>query len=168
MGRTQQRFGGSIQEQLIGDEKDLKSDAGGLSRDELRERLVVAEKVMKTLFKRNRDLEELVATNDENANPVASPSSASKQECLKCQGGGGVSSAGGNDDILRARIKELESQLKAAQSSKDDGEPQSFKDFMNIRLEQSQAEAKRHFENYVSMRDQLNQLREKTLLIEQS
>ena len=30
-----------------------------------------------------------------------------------------------------------------------------------MRLEQSQAEAKRHFENYVSVRDQLNQLMEK-------
>ena len=32
-----------------------------------------------------------------------------------------------------------------------------------MRLEQSQAEAKRHFENYVNMRDQLNQLMEKQL-----
>ena len=32
---------------------------------------------------------------------------------------------------------------------------------MLMRLEQSQAEAKRHFENYVSVRDQLNQLMEK-------
>ena len=30
-----------------------------------------------------------------------------------------------------------------------------------MRLEQAQAEAKRHFENYVSVRDQLNQLMEK-------
>ena len=40
-------------------------------------------------------------------------------------------------------------------------EPQSYKDFMNMRLEQSQAESKRHFENYVSVRDQLNQMMEK-------
>ena len=39
--------------------------------------------------------------------------------------------------------------------------PQSFKDFMTLRLEQSQAEAKRHFENYVNVRDQLNQVMEK-------
>jgi len=32
---------------------------------------------------------------------------------------------------------------------------------MTMRLEQSQAEAKRHFENYVNVRDQLNQLMEK-------
>ena len=43
---------------LIGDEKDLKSDALELSREEMKERLFVAEKVMKTLFKRNKELEE--------------------------------------------------------------------------------------------------------------
>ena len=43
---------------MIGDDKDLKSDVGELSREEMRERLFVAEKVMKTLFKRNRELEE--------------------------------------------------------------------------------------------------------------
>ena len=56
MNRTQgNRFG---DKPLISDEKDLKSDVADLSRDELKERLIVAEKVMKTLFKRNKDLEE--------------------------------------------------------------------------------------------------------------
>lgn len=56
MNRTQgNRFG---EQPLIGDEEKLKSDVGDLSRDELKERLIVAEKVMKTLFKRNKDLEE--------------------------------------------------------------------------------------------------------------
>lgn len=55
------RFG---TQSLIGDDNGLKSEACELSRDELRERLIVAEKVMKTLFKRNRELEEthLVST----------------------------------------------------------------------------------------------------------
>ena len=44
---------------LIGDDKDLKSDVADLSRDDLKERLFVAEKVMKTLFKRNKELEEI-------------------------------------------------------------------------------------------------------------
>jgi len=44
---------------LIGDEKDLKSDVADLSREDLKERLFVAEKVMKTLFKRNKELEEM-------------------------------------------------------------------------------------------------------------
>ena len=36
--------------QLIGDDKNLKSDMQDLSREDLRERLFVAERVMKTLF----------------------------------------------------------------------------------------------------------------------
>ena len=36
--------------QLIGDDKTLKSDMQELSREDLRERLYVAERVMKTLF----------------------------------------------------------------------------------------------------------------------
>ena len=44
---------------MIGDDKDLKSDVADLNRDEMKERLLVAEKVMKTLFKRNKELEEL-------------------------------------------------------------------------------------------------------------
>ena len=44
---------------LIGDDKDLKSDVADLSRDDMKERLFVAEKVMKTLFKRNKELEEM-------------------------------------------------------------------------------------------------------------
>ena len=54
--KTGQRWG---DQPLIGDDKGLKSDVGDLSREELNERLLVAEKVMKTLFKRNKDLEEL-------------------------------------------------------------------------------------------------------------
>ena len=41
----------------------------------------------------------------------------------------------------------------AAQQKDKGAEPQSYKDFMTMRLEQSQAEAKRHFENYVNIRD---------------
>lgn len=37
---------------------------------------------------------------------------------------------------------------------------------MSLRLEQSQAEAKRHFENYVRVRDQLNQQMDKQLQID--
>ena len=44
---------------LIGDDKDLKSDVADLNREDLKERLFVAEKVMKTLFKRNKELEEM-------------------------------------------------------------------------------------------------------------
>jgi len=37
-----------------------------------------------------------------------------------------------------------------------DGDATSLKEFLSLQLEQSQAEAKRHFENYVNVRDQLN------------
>ena len=53
---------------MIGDDKDLKSDVGELSREEMRERLFVAEKVMKTLFKRNRELEESYIDLQNNSN----------------------------------------------------------------------------------------------------
>ena len=54
---------------LIGDDKDLKSDVADLSRDDMKERLFVAEKVMKTLFKRNKELEEMQPSdfNQENS-----------------------------------------------------------------------------------------------------
>jgi hypothetical protein len=64
---------------LIGDDKDLKSDIGDLSREEMRERLYVAEKVMKTLFKRNRELEESNEQLNENTHPSLVP------ECSNCQ-----------------------------------------------------------------------------------
>ena len=55
---------------LIGDDKDLKSDVADLSRDDMKERLFVAEKVMKTLFKRNKELEEMQspAPNSDDGN----------------------------------------------------------------------------------------------------
>jgi len=40
------------------DENVLKSDLDQVSKEEMKERLVVAEMVMKKLFQRNKDLEE--------------------------------------------------------------------------------------------------------------
>jgi len=42
---------------LIDDENDLKGDLDMLSKEDLKERLYVAERVMKTLFQRNKELE---------------------------------------------------------------------------------------------------------------
>jgi len=39
---------------------NLEGEIGNLTKDDLRERLIVAEKVMKSLFQRNRELEEQV------------------------------------------------------------------------------------------------------------
>jgi len=64
----------------------------------MRERLYVAEKVMKTLFKRNKDLEEMHVAN--NSDEI--------EECHKCDKN--KESTPGTDE-LRNRIKELEKQL---------------------------------------------------------
>lgn len=48
-----------VQGDLINDpERGLYGEMEELSKDDLKERLIVAEKVMKSLFLRNRDLEE--------------------------------------------------------------------------------------------------------------
>lgn len=43
---------------MIDDDKELKGELDELTKDDLRERLIVAEKVMKSLFQRNKELEE--------------------------------------------------------------------------------------------------------------
>ena len=75
----------------------MKSDAHQeLSREEMRERLFVAEKVMKTLFKRNKELEESYAGG------VASSEAPAKVEERE----------GGRDfEKLKTRVIELEKQL---------------------------------------------------------
>ena len=142
---------------LIGDDKDLKSDGADLSRDDLKERLFVAEKVMKTLFKRNKELEEMQPDSQDNINNLTYTSG----NCEKCNDERSNNRATddsptpGNHLALKEKVKELERQLDAMEKGKRDKgtEPQSYKDFMSMRLEQSQAEAKRHFGNYVNVRD---------------
>ena len=43
-------YGFGDKAQLIGDDRDLKSDLNDLTKEDLRERLFVAERVMKSLF----------------------------------------------------------------------------------------------------------------------
>ena len=50
-------YGFGDRAQLIGDEGGLKSDLNDLTKEDLRERLYVAERVMKSLFQRNREVE---------------------------------------------------------------------------------------------------------------
>ncbi len=129
----------------------------------MKERLIVAEKVMKTLFKRNRDLEE---SNEENQ----INNFGEGNNCQKCQEKKDKDDDDEDDRVgsqaLKDQVKELEKQLASMQQSQKEKstEPQSYKDFMSLRLEQSQAEARRHFENYVNIRDQLNHLMEKQQL----
>ena len=95
-GRTQPRFS---DQPLFGDDKDLKSNVGDLSREEMKERLFVAEKVMKTLFKRNKELEELHLDQVED------------RPCPQCNGDGAAPAE--NEDALQAKVKELERQIEA-------------------------------------------------------
>ena len=50
-------YGFGDKAQLIGDDRDLKSDMNDLTKEDMRERLFVAERVMKSLFQRNREIE---------------------------------------------------------------------------------------------------------------
>ena len=63
---------------------------------------------------------------------------------------------------LAKKVESLEKQLQEAAKGKEkeDGGSNSYKDFMLMRLDVSQAESKRHFENYVKVRNQLNSLLE--------
>jgi hypothetical protein len=45
----------------MNDENILKGDLEKVTKEDLRERLVVAETVMKRLFQRNKDLEDLLS-----------------------------------------------------------------------------------------------------------
>lgn len=91
---------------MIGDGNGLESEVGNLGKDEMRERLYVAEKVMKTLFKRNKELEEA------QLEPQQQEMSTS-QKCQVCARNGVEEVSGASDD-LRARIKDLEKSLLAA------------------------------------------------------
>lgn len=44
----------------MSDENILKADLEKVTKEDLRERLVVAETVMKKLFQRNKDLEDII------------------------------------------------------------------------------------------------------------
>jgi len=129
----------SSQAHLIGDDRTLKDNFNDLTREDLRERLYVAECVMKSLFERNKQLED---SNDEKdkmgstMQPTIKDAEPDKKIAL-----------------LEKRVKELEKETEAR-----DGEKvtQTYKEFMSARLEESQSEAKRHFENYVQIREKHN------------
>lgn len=57
---------------------NLEGEIANLSKEDLKERLLVAEKVMKSLFQRNRELEER-----SEQQPVPVPSKESEKEPLK-------------------------------------------------------------------------------------
>lgn len=67
---------------------------------------------------------------------------------------------------LTKKVESFEKQLQEVTKGKEkeDGGSHSYKEFMLMRLDVSQAESKRHFENYVKVRNQLNSLLEQQQL----
>ena len=59
MNTTSGGFGKTVQGSLMNDPNNgLEGELDNLNKEDLKERLIVAEKVMKSLFQRNKDLEE--------------------------------------------------------------------------------------------------------------
>lgn len=67
----------SSQAQLISDDRTLKDNLNDLTKEDLRERLYVAECVMKSLFERNKQLEE---KEEDKNKPAASMRETKKEE----------------------------------------------------------------------------------------
>lgn len=149
-GSTAGRLGENAQ--LISDEKTLKGDMQEITREDLRERLFVAEKVMKTLFQRNKQLEEGASVNKENLEVGSAPSEETGPLHAKIA-------------ELSQKVKSLESAASKAVAVKTDAAAaeskesnENFRKFMAVQLEESQATARRHFNSYTQMRDQYNQV----------
>ena len=69
---------------MINDDNILKGDLDSVSKEDLKERLVVAEMVMKKLFQRNKDLEDqLLNTNQMETTPERQITKASSSSAVK-------------------------------------------------------------------------------------
>ena len=77
---------------MIDDKNVLKGDLNAVSKEDLKERLVVAEMVMKKLFERNKYLEDLISQKEASedhklATEEASPEKEKineQEECSQC------------------------------------------------------------------------------------
>ena len=75
MNTTSGGFGktGTVQGTLMNDPNNgLEGELDNLNKEDLKERLIVAEKVMKSLFQRNKDLEEKYGQNDQKTSTSTS------------------------------------------------------------------------------------------------
>lgn len=108
---------------LIGDDRTLKDNLNDLTKEDLRERLYVAECVMKSLFEQNKKLEEGADEKLAMTRGTMSPTKTDGDAEKKIQ-------------LLEKRVKELEKEVEER-----DGEKvtQTYKEFMAARLEESQA-----------------------------
>lgn len=75
-----------------------------MNRDDLRERLFVAEKVMKTLFKRNKELEEMQPAQVENGGGDI----CERKCCREERENSDDSPTPGNHHAMKEKVKELE------------------------------------------------------------
>lgn len=123
-----------------------------LTKEDLKERLIVAEKVMKSLFLRNKELEEKFQTDQkttastfEGKPDTSAPSPPDQGQDLAKE-----------NTQLKARIATLEeqiSELNQTQSTKIDDADKPLKELMELRLQETMAEAKRHYQSYVDIRE---------------
>jgi hypothetical protein len=111
--------------QLVDDpENQLEGEWEQLSREELRERLLVAERVMKSLFQRNKELELRV----DGSTPEAQ---------------------------ITASTDPPPSPRPAKRNEQQPSEEQTLKiEELQLRLEETMAEARRHCENFKSVQTQ--------------
>jgi len=138
-------FKKNIQGDLMSDPKNyLEGEMENLSKEDLKERLIVAEKVMKCLFQRNKELEDRYS-GDARMNTTASMSMAASEN--------------NNDQViaqLRKEIKELKENVKQDPIAAISGsleEDKAFKEMMESRLKETLEEAKRHYNSYIDIRD---------------
>ena len=136
-----------VQGDLINDPAhNLHGEMDALSKEDLKERLIVAEKVMKSLFQRNKDLEEKFQNE---AKTTAATSHFDQERCSACP------SVQAQNETLNQRIEELEKEMVKLRQGKAEeglsGDP-SYKALMEVRLQETMAEAKRHHQSYLDMR----------------
>ena len=185
---------------------DCMNDDTGLkhlqdcSSDDLQERLLVAEVVMKKLFARNKELEDRndgatrrsmdrsslhdpqilaqphkseVSASPYIRNSLESPTKEARDDSelfLERKDSLIVASAhkkcpncahlqkelAGVESGLQGRIDDLQEKLNRAAGTKLECSNQTYRQFMEQRLQETLQEAKRHFCAYVQMRDTLN------------
>ena len=112
---------------------NLQGELENLTKEDLKERLVVAEKVMKTLFIRNKELEE-------KAHAEQKITATSSQECQQCLQ---------NQDI-KAQLEKVKAELALLKPTgnikqEDQKDAEAYKQLIEIRLQETLAEAKRHY-----------------------
>ena len=139
---------------------NILSNIDNIGPDELKERLVVAEMIMKKLYARNKELETGMKKQKENfiktqqsfhpgTDDDDSDVDIGCSECPKLK------------DRESQLIKQLEEKAQVISSLEEQVTKKveiDVDEYLKTRLEQTQQEANRHFENYIQVRDMYNDL----------